>query len=96
MQIYGSGFAPPSLAMSKTSVPAEVVVGSAFQYVIDVSNISTEDAALVTVSDTLPAGVTLLAPLPFGCIEPIVGTVNCSLGTLGPGASAQIVLNVQA
>jgi uncharacterized repeat protein (TIGR01451 family)/CSLREA domain-containing protein len=65
-------------------------------YVITVTNKSAEDATGVTVTDTLPGGVTFLSVAPAGSCSLLNGTVTCNLGTLTSGASVSIALQVRA
>ena len=57
-----------------------------------VSNKGPSAATAVAVNDTLPAGMTLVAPVPTGC----TGTtaITCTVGTLAAGGSVTLNLNV--
>jgi uncharacterized repeat protein (TIGR01451 family) len=53
----------------------------------------------VTVTDPLPSGITLAAPIPAGCTPSVVGaggTITCTIGALAAGASTTISLSVTA
>ncbi len=66
-------------------------------YVITVVNNSADDATGVTVTDTLPSGVTFVSVNPSaGSCTLSVGTITCNLATLTAGSSVTITLLVRA
>ncbi len=66
-------------------------------YVIAVVNNSADDATGVTVTDTLPSGVTFVSVNPSaGSCTLSVGTLTCDLATLTGGSSVTITLRVSA
>src|SRR6185295_17272459 len=79
-----------------TAAPDPVFVGSLLTYSIYVTNHGPANATGVTLTDVLPAGVSLVsAVVSQGDFETnIVGTVICNLGNLvaGTGATASIVV----
>ena len=79
------GFAPPvaDLKLFKTDAPDPVVGANALAYTLTVTNCGPGDARNVTITDTLPAGVTPAGP------------IVTNIGTLGPGAGASITIIVQ-
>ncbi|HET8773146.1 MAG TPA: hypothetical protein VFP80_05125 [Thermoanaerobaculia bacterium] len=83
--------APVDLSITKTSDPTAAVVGSNVEYTIVVTNNGPGAAADVVVTDTLPAGTTLVSAS-AGCTG--TTTVTCTVGTLAAGASATIELIV--
>jgi uncharacterized repeat protein (TIGR01451 family) len=86
--------AQADLALTKSDAPDPVQVGQMFTYTIGVHNNGPDAADAVTVSDTLPAGVTL------GTVTPSQGscsgtaTISCALGTLANGADATVTIAV--
>jgi len=80
------------LQVTKTG-PAEAAAGADVAYTVTVTNISAVDAESVTVSDSIPAGMTFVsasAPAGFDCMTPAVGDpggVSCSTPLLAAGAS---------
>ncbi len=78
-----------------TPVTNPLTVGATFIYRLTVTNNGPSPAAGVTVTDTLPAGITLVPPAPAGCSG--TTTVTCSLGTVAPGGTPTTInLNVRA
>jgi len=90
-------FRPPvDLALANTDGSVCADQGNVLGYVITVTNKSAEDATGVTVTDTLPGGVTFVSVEPAGSCSLVNGTVTCNLGTLPAGASVGITLQVRA
>jgi uncharacterized repeat protein (TIGR01451 family) len=85
------------LAINKTVSNGTVYVGQNFTYTITVTNLGPNSATGVSVSDTLPAGVSYVSATPSQG-SPCTGTstVSCTLGTLGNGASATVTIVVTA
>lgn len=79
--------AGPSAALSLLKVDDEVAPlapGDPLVYTITVTNAGPDEAADVTVVDTLPAGVTFdPGASDPSCVEGPAGTITCSLGDLG-------------
>ena len=86
--------AQADLGVSVTDAPDPVPVGGSITYSITVANTGTNNVEGVTVTDTLPAGTTLLsAP---GYCSLAAGKVICSLGAFGVGQSESLSLVVRA
>ena len=88
------------LRIEKTDSPASVVAGQdSITYTITVTNDGPSDATNVTVSDTIPASLSLVSATPSQG-GPCVGdpAVSCPLGTIASGSNATvtIVANVAA
>jgi uncharacterized repeat protein (TIGR01451 family) len=85
-----------NLVTTVTDEPDEAVtVGNDVQYTLTVTNSGGAPVADVHVVDTLPAGTTLVsAEAPGGCTG--TGPVDCTLGVLAVGGSAQAKLLVTA
>jgi uncharacterized repeat protein (TIGR01451 family) len=87
------------VTVDKEADQASVTVpGDTFRYVLRVTNTGPSAAANVTVVDTLPEGLEVVA-LPVGCVndadptaEP--DTITCTFGTLAAGASASVSIDV--
>ncbi len=89
--------AEADLRLEKTASVGNVPVDGEFQYFISLDNLGPDSAVQVTVTDDLPAGVTVLdisADSPLSCAS-AKGVVTCEAGTLAPG-SYGITLDVRA
>jgi len=83
------------LVVTKTDSPDPVAVGSTLTYTVSVTNNGPADATGVTLTDTLPAGVTFVSATPSqGSCTHSGGTVTCPLGTLANGAMASVTITV--
>ncbi len=80
------------LSIVKSDSPDPVVAGQTLTYTLLVSNAGPSDAASVTVTDTLPAGMTLVAVSSSqgGCVA-----LPCNLGTLAAGSTATVTVVVR-
>ena len=78
------------LSVTKTA-PATVTAGVAFDYTVSVSNAGPSDAQAVTLTDTLPAGVTLAGATGANCSG---APVTCAVGTVPAGGLATVTLHV--
>jgi uncharacterized repeat protein (TIGR01451 family) len=77
------------VSITNDDAPDPVLVGSDVTFTLTVHNTGPASATSVSVTDTLPAGLTLVSAIPSvgSC-----GSAVCSLGTLGAGASATITV----
>lgn len=81
------------LSVVKSDTPDPVSPGGTLTYSITVGNSGPSDAANVTLSDVLPAGLgfaSLAAPGGWSCLTPAVGasgTVSCNNTSLAPGSA---------
>jgi uncharacterized repeat protein (TIGR01451 family) len=84
------------LSLTKTDSPDPVSADSNLTYTLDVANAGPSNASAVTVTDSLPAGVTYLGASPSqGSCSEAGGTVTCDLATLAGSASASIEIVVR-
>jgi len=85
------------LAVTKTAAPNPVQVGSNLTYTVTVTNNgSTDPATGVTLTDTLPAGVTFVSATPsqgMPCTQ-AGGTVTCNLGNVAMATPATVSIVV--
>ena len=83
------------LAVTKTDSPDPVAQGTELTYTVGVSNAGPSTATGITLTDTLPAGVTFNSATPTqGSCSHTSGTVSCSLGNLANTASASVSIKV--
>jgi len=83
-----------NLAITKTDSPDPVTVGSPLTYLMLVSNSGPDAGSNVTVTDTLPAGVTFVsASASIGSCSGTT-TVTCVLGTVANGANVSVSIVV--
>ncbi len=78
------------LALALTAAPDPAVAGAPLTYTFTLTNFGPSDASGVTLTDTLPPGMTFLAATPAGACSENAGSVTCALGDLPAGQSAQI------
>src|SRR4029079_17164060 len=69
------------LALTKTGEPDPVLVGQQLTYTLEVVNTGPQDADNVSLTDSLPSGVTFNSATPSqGTCSQASGTVSCSIG----------------
>ncbi len=82
------------LSIAKVDAQDPVGLGGQIVYTVTVTNLGPSDAQGVQVTDTLPAGVTLVGTT--GCAEDAGGVPVCTLGPLGAGSSVAYTITVSA
>ena len=68
---------------------------STVTYTIEYANVGTSNASITTLTDSVPAGFTLTAPIPSGCSQAggAGGLVTCNINnTLAPGTTIPVTL----
>ena len=83
------------LAVTKTETPDPVLAGQTVTYTITVTNIGPDASTPVTLTDSLPAGVTLVATSTSqgSCSGTI--TITCILGILDSGATSTTTIVIE-
>jgi uncharacterized repeat protein (TIGR01451 family) len=91
--------ATADLSITKFVNPSSALSGANLTYTITVANAGPGAATGVSLLDAVPAGTTFQSVSPnAGCATPVVngtGTVSCTIGVLGNGASAIYTLVVK-
>lgn len=86
-----------NIRVTKVDNPDPVVTGQPLTYTLTVNNVGVIPATNVTLTDTLPAGVTAINVLPGAPTCTVAGTtITCGLGTLAPGANTAVTVQVNA
>ncbi|TDD59403.1 DUF11 domain-containing protein [Kribbella antibiotica] len=85
--------AAANLSISKSVLPSPLVAGGEGLYTLTVHNAGPSTAQAVTVTDTLPAGVSVLEATSANgdCTK----AVSCTLGSMSPGADAVVQIRVK-
>jgi uncharacterized repeat protein (TIGR01451 family) len=82
------------LAITKIDTPDPVTQGNNLTYNLTVTNNGPSNATGVSVTDTLPAGVTFISAVPSQGSCSGTTTITCNLGSLAKNASATITITV--
>ena len=83
------------LGITKSDSPDPVTVGQELTYTLMVANLGPDTAAGVTVSDTLPPGVTFVsATSTQGTCTGTNASVSCTIGTIAFQGSATVTIKV--
>jgi uncharacterized repeat protein (TIGR01451 family) len=82
------------LTLTKATAPAEPVAGQQITYTLDVHNNGPSDATNVTLTDTLPSGVSFASGTSSGgaTCTAAGGDVSCPLGTVADGADVTVTI----
>lgn len=84
------------LVVTKSDSPDPVAVSTNLTYSIVVANNGPSQATGVTLTDTLPAGVTFVSSTPSAGTCSGTTTVTCNLGTINSGANVTVTIVVTA
>jgi uncharacterized repeat protein (TIGR01451 family) len=84
------------LAVTKSDSPDPVAVNANLTYSIVVANNGPSQATGVTLTDTLPAGVTFVSSTPSAGTCSGTTTITCNLGSINNGASVTVTIVVTA
>lgn len=86
---------PPNadLSLTKSGSPASLLVGKNVAYTITVGNAGPADATGVTVTDTLPAGLSFVSGA--GC-SALGQVITCSVADIALGGSAAVTITAKA
>lgn len=83
------------LSIAKLDSPDPVTAGSSLTYTVTVTNNGPSDALAVTLTDTLPSGVTFVSSTPGAptCTE-LLSTVTCVFSNIVAGSDSVVIINV--
>jgi len=81
------------VSVSQTAAPNAGVVGQNLAYTLTISNSGPSAASNLSITDSLPSSVTFVSASP-GCIN-LGGSIACTIGTLGGGATSNFVVTVK-
>lgn len=86
-----------NLTISKADAPDPVTVGGTLTYTVSINNAGPATATAITMTDTLPAGVTFVGAAGAGwnCSQ-ATGLITCTQPTLAVGSAPAIVITVTA
>ncbi len=84
----------PEIELTITDSPDPVNFGSNLTYTITVKNSGEVAATGVTLTDTIPAGASLVSATSTAGVCTGTTSINCGVGTLNPGATATVTVVV--
>ena len=89
-------FARADLSVTQSGAPASICTGQPIAYTLNVSNAGPSTATSVSVSDTLPAGASLVSATGAGWACSGTTTVTCTRASLAVGAAPPITVAINA
>src|SRR6185369_8520188 len=84
------------LSIGQSGAPAQICTNQPITYTLGVSNAGPSTATLVSVSDVLPAGATLVSAAGTGWSCSGTTTVTCTRASLAVGAAPAITVTIDA
>ena len=81
--------------VTKSFGPDQIASGGTTTMVLAAKNNGPGVAQGVSITDTLPAGLTVNGGLPPSCGN-VSGTISCAVGTLGPNQTSSFVISIAA
>lgn len=93
MQVKVTPCIGPDLTLTQSVSTNSVIAGNNLTYTLTIANKGPLLATGVTLTNTLPASVTLTSPIPSNCAQ-VEGKVICHLGNLAQNNSTKVSLQV--
>ena len=87
--------AAANLGLSLAATPRPATVGQPLTYTLTARNLSAVEATNVVLTNRIPLRSTLVSATPSQGSCSGTASVTCALGTLAPGATAQVTIVVQ-
>ena len=81
--------------VTKSFSPDQIASGGTTSMTLSATNNGPGIAQSVSVTDTLPTGLSISGSLPVGCTNNS-GTISCAVGTLGPNQTSSFVISIAA
>ena len=84
------------VSVTKTDSPDPVIVGNNLTYTLNVHNAGPTAAAAVTLTDPLPAGLTLVSATTTKGTCSGTTTISCTIGTVNSGTANDVTVTIVA
>lgn len=83
---------PPDMQVTMSAAPRTVAAGGNVTYTVDYTNAGESDAGSVTMTITMPSGVTVESLVPSAACTDSGGAITCRLGTQTSGKTGKITI----
>lgn len=83
---------PPDMQVTMSAAPETVAVGGSVTYTVDYTNAGASPAGSVTMTVTMPSGITVGAIVPSAACTDSGGAITCRLGTQTSGRAGKVTV----
>lgn len=83
---------PPDMQVTMSAAPATVAAGGSVTYTVDYTNAGASPAGSVTMTVTMPSGVTVGTIVPSAACTDGGGSITCRLGTQTSGKTGKVTV----